>query len=82
MEDSPGAEYFGIVVATSQGMQGKPERRNVKLLVVRSYGWPEIETTLTSWVESAIGVSWSQIVDELRKKFDWEYEGMGPPVLR
>ena len=81
MEDSRGAEFFGIVIATSQGMQGKPERRNAKLLMVRSYVWSEIETILTSWVEGSTGVSWPQIVDELRKKFDWEYEGMGPPVL-
>jgi hypothetical protein len=80
--DSPGADLFSIVVATSQGMEGKPNRRKWKTMIVRDYKWSEIEATLISWVENASGVSWTQITDELRKKFDWEYEGMGPPVLR
>jgi hypothetical protein len=82
MEDSMASDLFSIVVATSQGMQGKPKRGNQKMLVVRSYAWPEVEITLKSWVEGATGLSWSQVVDELRKNFDWEFEGMGPRVLR
>ena len=80
--DSPGADLFSIVIATSQGMQGKSKQQYRKIMVVQGYKWSEIEATLNSWVENATGVSWSQITDELRKRFAWEYEGMGPPVLR
>src|SRR5262245_18906306 len=62
--DSPGADLFSIVIATSQGMQGKSKQQYGKIMIVREYKWSEIEATLTSWVERATGVSWSQIVEE------------------
>jgi hypothetical protein len=72
------ADLFSIVVATPSAIQGRPERRGSKLLVVQEYDWPEIRATLQRWVAQCEGPSWEATVDCLRRRFDWEYEGMGP----
>lgn len=81
-DDSQGVDRFDIVIATSEAMQGKSRQEFSRILIVREYRWSETEATLISWVERVMGVSWAQIADDLRKRFYWEYEGMGSPYLR
>ncbi|MBV9123127.1 MAG: hypothetical protein JO112_07210 [Planctomycetes bacterium] len=71
-----GADLFQLVVATPQAIQGRPERRRCKLLVIEAYSWQKVETTLRQWVGECERATWMEIVDCLQHRFDWEYEGM------
>ena len=46
------------------------------LLVIEQYNWQKIETTLKQWVAEYDRPTWEEILECLRHRFDWEYEGM------
>ena len=73
------ADLFQIVIATPQAIQGRPQRRFCKLLVVQHYHWPEVRATLERWVAECEKPNWDATVDCLRAKFHWEFEGMRHP---
>jgi hypothetical protein len=71
-----GADLFQLVITTPRAIQGRPERKRCKLLVVEQYSWPEVKATLEQWGRECDRPTWEEIVDCLRHRFDWEYEGM------
>ena len=78
--DQEAADLFQIVIASPQAIAGRPDRRRAKLLVVQEYDWPAIRRTLEAWVAECNADSLGRVIDRLRQKFHWEYEGMGPPA--
>ena len=71
-----GTDIFSIVIATPQAIRGRPERRKGKLLVVQQYDWQTIKGTLEEWVAACERLTWEEVVDCLRQRFSWEFEGM------
>ena len=41
-----GADLFQVVIATPEAVQGGPERRRSKMLIVQKYSWEEVRTIL------------------------------------
>ncbi len=90
--DEEGSEYFGIVVATPEAIKDRQQRpkwkastnrkrpikgwHDTKLLVIQGYNWQEIKEALERMVTDCDSPTWEQTVDCLRKRFNWEYEGM------
>ena len=70
------SDLFQIVVATPQSIDGRLDRRNSKLLIVQQYDGTEIRKTLDRWVSECEQPDWDATVNCLRRRFDWEYEGM------
>lgn len=74
-----GTDLFQLVVATPEAIQGRPERRRDKLLVVQTYDWQEVRATLEQWVTECEKPSWEATVNCLRRRFEWEFDGMARP---
>jgi hypothetical protein len=74
-EGSSASDLFQIVIATPQAIQGRPDRRNCKLLVVQQYDWVEVKGTIEQWVAECEALTWEDVVGSLRKRLHWEYEG-------
>lgn len=75
---SAAADLFAIIVATPQAIHGRPERPKPKLLVIQRYDWQEVWATLERWVSECERPTWDRVLDCLRSRFNWEFEGCGP----
>ncbi|HEV3384561.1 MAG TPA: Imm8 family immunity protein [Gemmata sp.] len=90
--DEKGSDYFNIVVATPEAIKERQQRpkwkdttnrkrpikrrQHAKLLVIQEYNWQAIKEALERMVRECEGFTWEQTVSCLRKRFNWEYEGM------
>ena len=78
-EGDPGTSYFQVLVSTPAAVsRAKGELGRFQGLIVDSFEPGVVETTLREYVSSLQGLTWQDLVEQLRRTMHWEYEGMGP----
>ncbi len=72
------SDIFDVLISTPRA-QGRARRENniKQCFIVERFDRRTIENSVTQFVERITGMSWMDIVDQLREKINWEYEGMG-----
>jgi hypothetical protein len=75
-------ENFKVLVATPEALRemadpGQVIVRDRAVLVVTEYDFTVIEAHLNEIVESCNRPEWSDTVHQLRRYFDWEWDGYG-----
>ena len=78
-EGEEGTNIFSILVASPPALNRNGHRGKSKVFVVHTWDWNSVKSTFVSWVEEVGEGSWERLTDKLRKKFHWEFEGMGGP---
>jgi hypothetical protein len=74
------ADIFAIQVATPKGLSMDPVRDGIiaerSLVVVDRYEYWSVYTWLQKIVDMCGGATWMDCVNELRRYFNWEHEGL------
>lgn len=70
-----GADDFTFYVVTNDMRSYLPRRSNA-WVYVDVFEWSEVLGSIRNILEKCERATWSDSVRELRKRFDWEYEGM------
>src|SRR4051794_11871637 len=73
-----GADLFQVVVATPTGIRQRQEKGRFVGLVVDRFEPKLVETAIRDFVASCKALTWSGVVDSLRTRMRWEYEGLHP----
>lgn len=74
-DDDVGADYFRINVVTNDLRSHLPRRSNAWVFV-DVFEWHDVLASLLNILGKCERGTWEDSVRELRKRFDWEYEGM------
>jgi hypothetical protein len=78
-EDESGTDLFQVLIVTQQGLrwyrQTVADSLICPCLFVLRFDWRDVELRLNAIVDSCTGPDWPTIVDQLRRHFQWEYEG-------
>jgi hypothetical protein len=78
-EGDPGSDWFQVLVTTPAAVsRAKGNAKAFQGIIVESFQPAVIIQTLQEYVASLKGLSWQELVDQLRQTMLWEYEGMGP----
>lgn len=79
-EGHQGTNMFQVLISTpSAASQARsPGERQFRGFIVDLFEPEIIRSTLQSYVSSVSGQDWTEIVEQLRKRMEWEYEGMHP----
>ncbi len=79
-EGEQGTNTFQAYVATPTASHKAIGNGELSLggFVVESFDPDSIRQVLKSYVASIEGADWTTIVDQLRRRLLWEYEGMNP----
>ncbi|WP_197491097.1 Imm8 family immunity protein [Planctomyces sp. SH-PL62] len=77
-EAEPGSEMFQANVSTPSMASHARARgeRTFRGFIVESFEPESIDRVLRNYVSSVTGPNWEAIVQQLRHRLDWEYEGM------
>lgn len=80
MKGRPGHDTFTMRLATPAGLATLPVRDGIvavrPLLVVESFDFTAVWSWLQATVAGCARPTWQESVAELRRFFDWEYDGM------
>jgi hypothetical protein len=74
-DDDVGADYFRVYVVTNDLRSHLPRRSNA-WVYVDVFKWHDVLTSLLNILGKCERGTWDDSVRELRRRFDWEYEGM------
>src|SRR5262245_40282220 len=78
-QGDPGTNYFYVLVATPAAVsRAKGDAGRFRGIIVESFEPEVIAQTLRDHVASLQGLTWQDLIDQLRRTMHWEYEGMGP----
>jgi hypothetical protein len=76
---TPGTNSFAIRVATPAGLSKLPAEHGIlatrPLLIMQSYNYGDLWDWLERTVAKCEADTWNASVGELRRYFDWEYDG-------
>jgi len=72
----PGSDLFQVAVATPIGVRDRRDRSKFVGLVVDRFEPEIVEAAIRDFVASCNALTWSGIVDLLRKQTRWEYDGL------
>ena len=80
VEGDPASDMFIARVATpaAASRARKKGESDYRGHIVQSFDAETIKRTIGEYVSSVIGPDWQTIVDVLRQRMDWEFEGMTP----
>jgi hypothetical protein len=73
--DDPGAELFQVAVATPKGLLHGRRLGKDRALVVPRFEPAAVERAIRDFVSACDAPTWAGIVDLLRTRMRWEYEG-------
>jgi hypothetical protein len=74
-DDEIGSDYFDVYVIANQiGDQINLDGRAV--IFVEDFDWPGLKKSLLNILSKCERKTWKESVRELRKRFEWEYDGM------
>jgi hypothetical protein len=73
----PGADLFQVAVATPLGVKQRRTKDKFVGLVIDRFEPLLVERAIREFVASTQALKWEGIVDLLRTKMRWEYEGLG-----
>jgi hypothetical protein len=71
----PGADSFQVAVASPRGLRRSGAVGKDRALVVRQFVPEEVERAIREFVSVCEAYTWADIVNLLRTRMDWEYEG-------
>jgi hypothetical protein len=71
-----GADLFQVVVATPTAIRQRREKGRFVGLVVDRFEPKLVETAIREFVASCKALTWSGVLDLLRTRMQWEYEGL------
>jgi hypothetical protein len=78
-EGDPGTDLFQVLVSTpAAASRARGDAKQFHGIIVESFEPTVIAQALREHVASVNGLSWQELVDQLRRKMHWESEGMGP----
>src|SRR3954469_17284169 len=79
-EGEPVSEMFEANVSTASAASRARRRgeRQFRGFIVEAFEPETIREVLHAYVYSVTGPNWEAIVEQLRGRLAWEYEGMGP----
>jgi hypothetical protein len=82
-EGDRGTNYFQVLVTTPAAVSraAGPGGR-FRGIIVETFEPEVIAQTLRDHVASVQGLTWQELIDQLRQTMHWEYEGMGPGRTR
>jgi hypothetical protein len=72
----PGADLFQVAVATPLGMKERRIKGKFVGLVVDRFEPSMVEKAIREFVANSQALTWQGIVEILRAKMRWEYEGL------
>jgi hypothetical protein len=76
-EGEDGTETFQVLVSTPAAVsRAKGDRKRFRGIIVDEFKPDIIRKSLTDYVSSVVGISWSEVVEQLRRWMYWEYEEM------
>ncbi|MER9894737.1 immunity 8 family protein [Mesorhizobium sp. M0119] len=74
-DEDIGSDYFEVhVIANQIRDQINLNRRSV--IFVEEFDWPSLKQSLLNILDKCEGKTWKESVRALRKRFEWEYDGM------
>lgn len=74
-DDDVGADDFNLYVATND-LRPQYHRRSNAWVFVDVFEWHGVLVSLLNILRKCERATWDDSLQELRKRFDWEYEGM------
>ena len=72
----PGCDYFQVAVATPFGLKERRQKGKFAGLMVERFEPKLVEAAIFDFVDQARAPTWQGIVELLRKRMLWEYEGL------
>ena len=70
-----GTNDFHLAVITND-LRRHTERRQHSTMYIDEFDWPKLKNSILHVIAKCERLTWDESVDELRKRFAWEYEGM------
>lgn len=74
-DDDIGTNNFHVHVVT-RDLRSRLPRRSTAWVFVDVFEWQSVLASLLNILRKCERATWDDSVQELRKRFDWEYEGM------
>jgi hypothetical protein len=71
-----GADLFQVAVATPRGLKDRRTKGKFVGLVVNRFDPPLVEQAIREFVACSHALTWQGVVDLLRAKMRWEFEGL------
>ena len=80
LEESEGADLFYVNILSEKTAQTLSEKEFArrKTIVVEPYSWAAVVAALERILRSVEGADWVTMAEQLRTKFDWEFENYRP----
>ena len=74
-DENPSGMYFTAHITTSKILR-TGMYKNYLGPEIEEYSWAGAKNWIESYVAGCAAYSWEQVIDNLRKRLYWEYEGM------
>lgn len=74
--DDPGTDHFHLYLVTNDLRSHIYSNRIASFIFVDEFVWPKVLASFLNTIRMCDRTTWEASVEELRKRFDWEYEGM------
>ncbi|WP_352496076.1 MULTISPECIES: Imm8 family immunity protein [unclassified Mesorhizobium] len=71
-----GSDYFEVYVIANQ-IRDQINLNRRAVIFVEEFDWPSLKQSLLNILDKCEGTTWKESVRALRKRFEWEYDGMG-----
>ena len=82
LPDQEAADIFQVCVATPSGLKSTFGRSitprgsaKARPIVLQSYSWAALQKEIRDRLDACAGDDWLEVQENLRRQFDWEYEG-------
>jgi hypothetical protein len=79
--DQHGGDNFDLHVVTPKNLAPGPDAKKYAV-VLNEYSRETLRNEIQRILQECTGFNWSDICEQLSKRFHWEYEGMVPPYVR
>lgn len=74
-DEDIGSDYFEVYVIANQ-IRDQINLNRRAVIFVEEFDWPSLKQSLLNILDKCEGKTWKQSVRALRKRFEWEYDGM------
>ncbi|MER8553071.1 Imm8 family immunity protein [Mesorhizobium sp. M0220] len=74
-DEDIGSDYFEVYVIANQ-IRDQINLNRRAVIFVEEFDWPSLKQSLLNILDKCEGTTWKESVRALRKRFEWEYDGM------
>jgi len=74
-DDDPGEDDFTVYCITNE-LRDAFKLNTRSVIYCEEFEWPKIKENILNILKKCERATWHESVKQLRKRFDWEYEGM------